>query len=77
MGLYDMYRGFDGGEFASLVWTDAKEWANGQEGFGDYQIFGHTQLKENAIITDKWADLDARKAFYIDNGGIIHEYLVK
>lgn len=75
MGMYDKYRGFGGGTFASLVWTDANEWANGQIGFGDYQIFGHTQLIKDAAITDKWADLDARKAFYINNNGEIHGYL--
>lgn len=75
MSMYDRYRGFGGGAFASIVWTDANEWANGKEGFGDFQIFGHTQLMKDAVITDTWADLDVRTAFYMDNEGKIHGYL--
>ena len=32
----------------------------------DYQIFGHTQLHKEPIINDKWACLDCRQAFIID-----------
>jgi hypothetical protein len=37
--------------------------AYGEE--GTFQVFGHTQLKK-ALITDKWACLDCRKAFIFD-----------
>lgn len=37
-----------------------------------YQIFGHTRLK-NAQITDKWACLDCKKLFIVDDTGL-HGY---
>ena len=34
-----------------------------------YQVFGHTQLVDEPIITDTFADLDCRRAFILyDNG---------
>ena len=38
---------------------------------GIFQIFGHTQLKDEPIITDKWACLDCKKGFIFDT--ITHE----
>lgn len=40
----------------------------------DYQIFGHTQQKENPIINDKFAMLDCRKAFVLTDKLEINEY---
>ena len=39
----------------------------------DYQIFGHTQMTKNPITTDKWVCLDCKKAFILDDKGIITE----
>lgn len=75
--IYDIYRGWGGFDYGSLIWADAREWGNnegvGQEGFG-YMVFGHTQLEEKPYISDKFADLDVRKAFYINSEGEIKEF---
>lgn len=39
----------------------------------DYQIFGHTQLTKNPIITDKWACIDCRHAFILNDEGNLEE----
>lgn len=44
----------------SIIWSDVRE-SDREETF--YQIFGHTQLESNPIITDKWACLDVRRCF--------------
>lgn len=56
---------FRGGwsEAGSCVWGDVREYATKEHIPDIYQIFGHTQLKENAIIEKDWACLDCRKAF--------------
>lgn len=55
-------------QFGSIVWLDIHEMSNNEKQNipWDYQIFGHTQQKENPIITDKWACIDCRKAFLLD-----------
>lgn len=78
LGMYDYYRGgFSGQDYASLVWADIHEWGDDsyspQEGYG-YMIFGHAQLENEPYISDKFACLDCRKAFYIDSDGNIKEY---
>lgn len=50
-------------EAGSCVWGDVREYSASKHIPGIYQIFGHTQLKEDAIIMEDWADLDCRKAF--------------
>ena len=50
-------------EAGSCVWGDVREYAASQHIPGIYQIFGHTQLSEDAVIMEDWADLDCRKAF--------------
>ena len=55
----------------SIVWSDV-----GEEDREDtyYQIFGHTQLESEPIITNKWACLDVRRCFLLDtNTGKIEE----
>ena len=54
----------------SIVWADVREisclnyeWEN------YYQIFGHTQLKNEPVITEYFADLDCQYAFILDNEG--------
>lgn len=74
------YRTWLGEETGSILWSDIMEKADVDleknitpnddsvaEGY-DYQVFGHTFLK-NEIITDKWACLDCRKAFIINENG--------
>ena len=74
------YRTWLGEKSGSIVWSDASEKIDLDdsleyniipnadsivEGY-DYQIFGHTQLSDKPIITNKWACLDCRKAFILD-----------
>ena len=57
-------------EAGSCVWGDVREYYSNEHIPGIYQIFGHTQLAENAIIEPDWADLDCRKAFVLYDYGI-------
>jgi len=57
-------------EAGSCVWGDVREYAASEHIPGIYQIFGHTQLAENAVIEPDWADLDCRKAFVLYDYGI-------
>lgn len=57
-------------EAGSCVWGDVREYAASKHIPGIYQIFGHTQLAENAVIEPDWADLDCRKAFVLYDYGI-------
>ena len=57
---------FRGGDelCGSMIWSDMREHAivkNYEEKV--YQIFGHTQLKEDPVIKKHFADLDCRRAF--------------
>ena len=54
----------------SCIWGDVREYAASEHIPDTYQIFGHTQLAENAIIEPDWADLDCRKAFVLYDYGI-------
>ena len=57
-------------EVGGCVWGDVREYAVREHLPNYYQIFGHTQQVEKAIITEDWADLDCRKAFTLINGEI-------
>ena len=50
-------------EAGSCVWGDVREYALKEHIPDIYQIFGHSQLTEDAVIMEDWADLDCRKAF--------------
>ncbi len=50
-------------EVGSCVWGDVREYALKEHIPDIYQIFGHSQLTEDAVIMKDWADLDCRKAF--------------
>ena len=50
-------------EAGSCVWGDVREYALKEHIPDIYQIFGHSQLTEDAVIMKDWADLDCRKAF--------------
>lgn len=74
---YSSYRGMFGSTTGSIVWSDIREKFGYEEdanadGF-DFQIFGHTQLHENPIVTDTWACLDCRRAFILDENGNLKE----
>lgn len=76
LSMYSRYRGFSYYTFGSCVWADCREWASlsDDDMFDNvYQIFGHTQLMEEPVITERWANLDCRKAFRLDeeNGKLI------
>lgn len=69
------YRTWFGDPTGSIVWSDVRERQDNPqdatvEGY-DYQIFGHSQQDENPIITDKWACLDCRKAFILNEDGTL------
>lgn len=50
----------------SCIWADVHEHLNDyQKQVADYQVFGHTQLIENPIVTDRFACLDVRRVFII------------
>ena len=81
------YRSWLGEESGSPLWSDLREKIDDKKSEidhvvenddshvdeFDYQIFGHTQLAKNPIITDKWACLDCRKAFLINDEGEIKQ----
>ena len=54
--------------FGSITWADINELAsnNNTPFVGDFQIFGHTQLQSNPLITENFACLDVRRGFEVD-----------
>ena len=74
------YRTWFGEESGSILWSDLREKIDLDDSLEyniipnddsivkiyDYQIFGHTKLTDKPIITDKWACLDCKKAFILD-----------
>ena len=74
LGDYDTYRGWDGLQYGSPVWSDIRSWirVTPEETYG-FNIVGHTQL-ERQVVLDQIADLDCRKAFYIDDQGSLRSY---
>lgn len=84
LGEISMYRSWFGEKSGSILWSDVREKIDMNtsdedniipnadsivEGY-DYQIFGHTQQNKDPMITDKWACLDCRKAFILDDDGV-------
>ena len=76
LGDYDAYRGWGGYQYGSPVWSDIRSWikVKPKDTFG-FNIVGHTQCNGEPIILDTIADLDCRKAFYIDDDGDIRDFL--
>ena len=74
LGEYDQYRGWDGSQYGSPVWSDIRSWmrVTPEETFG-YNICGHTQLNY-PVVLDQITCLDCRKAFYLDGDGILRDY---
>ena len=53
----------------SMVWADSEEMVVSDPLPDTYQIVGHTQQFDGPIITDKFACLDCRAAFSLDQKG--------
>ena len=75
IGDYDNYRGWAGLQYGSPIWSDIRSWirVTPEETYG-FNIVGHTQLDGNQVVLNQIADLDCRKAFYIDDQGILRSY---
>ena len=85
LGEISKYRTRIGEKSGSILWSDVREKIDINKSdenniipnedsivdLYDYQIFGHTQLAEKPIITDYWACLDCRKAFILDDDGVL------
>lgn len=74
LGDYDRFRGYLGYKYGSPVWSDIRSWQSvtEEETFG-YNICGHTQVKQ-PVVLDQITCLDCRKAFYLDEAGILRHY---
>ena len=74
LGDYDSWRGWGGCQYGSPVRSDIRAWAEvtPEETYG-FNIVGHTQVK-SPIVLGQIADLDCRKAFYIDDQGVLRDY---
>ena len=76
LGDYDNFRGWGGGQYGSPVWSDLRSWVRvtPEETYG-FNIVGHTQLESDSpVILDTIADLDCRRAFYLDDMGQIRDW---
>lgn len=74
--MYDGYRGFSVYEYGSPIWADVRSYFKKTEPVDEnlgYQIFGHTQLAHDPIITEFFACLDCRKCFTINGKNEIKE----
>ena len=71
----ELYRGWGGAQYGSPIWTDIRSWVKvtPEETYG-FNIVGHTQCEDYPVIFDTIADLDVRKAFYLDDEGNIRDY---
>lgn len=65
--LYDIsyYRG-GYHNIGSLIWGDVREYDSNTKLPNYYQIFGHTLLKNEPVITDEYACLDCKKCFILN-----------
>lgn len=71
---YSVYR--NGWEsYGSILWADIREWTKSEKSdYGDVQVFGHTQLKNDPInLGDVLYDIDVRRGFRIDENGNVCE----
>ena len=75
LGDYDTYRGWGGYQYCSPVWSDIRSWVKvtPEETYG-FNIVGHTQLDDGPVVLNQIADLDCRKAFYLDDQGVLRSY---
>lgn len=74
LGNYDSWRGWGGFKYGSPVWSDIRAWLKvTPEETYEFNIVGHTQLQRQLVL-DTIADLDCRKAFYLDDQGVLRSY---
>jgi len=75
LGEYDGYRGYLGYKYGSPIWSDIRSWTKvtPEKTFG-FNIVGHTQLDGDPVVLDQIADLDCRRAFYLDMQGEIRDW---
>jgi predicted phosphodiesterase len=61
--------------YGSPIWNDVDDFEQGKEELpGYWQIFGHSQLEHDPVITDYFACLDCRRPFLLTEDGIIEEF---
>ena len=73
LSFISLYRG-GWNNAGSCVWSDLMEMIpENLPSNIKFQVFGHTQLIQ-PLVTPKWACLDCREAFYIDNDLNIHPW---
>ena len=75
LGDYDSWRGWGGYQYGSPIWSDIRSWCDvkAEDTFG-FNVVGHTQLEDTPVMFDQIVDLDLRRAFYIDDEGVIRKY---
>jgi hypothetical protein len=73
LALFSHWRGGWRANYGSLVWADAREWLQDNEEAYGFSIVGHTQLRE-PIIENKFAFIDSRECFTLNNDGKIEKY---
>ena len=75
LGMYDIYRGYGGYDYGSLVWADFNSWVKENDGYS-YNIFGHTQMIHGCggLIKENFALLDCAQAFIINELGEIKPF---
>lgn len=76
LGMYDVYRGWGGYDYGSIVWADIHSWLKDDfDGYG-YTVVGHTQLEHGCggIIEENVADLDSAEAFIINELGELKKF---
>lgn len=62
-------------DFGSIVWADVTEHINGEQIEDFIQIFAHSMLRVNGLkVNDYTYCLDAKKAFYIDENGVVRDF---
>jgi len=73
LALSDMskYRAWFGEKTGSILWSDVRErfFGANEDIDGIYQVFGHTRLNGEPIITKQWACIDCQTPFVIDENG--------
>ncbi len=75
LSMYDKYRGYDGFDYGSPIWSDIRSWGKvkPKDTYG-FNVVGHTQLENDPIMNNVIVDLDCRRAFYINEDGDIIDY---
>lgn len=69
------YSRWGNSRFGSPVWADIKDWSDDAFELSEiYQIFGHSQQESGPVIGEHFACLDCRKAYRLDDKGVILPY---